>query len=97
MSRRSGRCWAWTARRWIRSCSLRPRADARPRGTAAWHAVTMLINEISRDATLTLQATAGEDTAVSGRRAAAVRHEVTGTLETVTALRAGGWGSSAAG
>jgi CRISPR/Cas system CSM-associated protein Csm3 (group 7 of RAMP superfamily) len=31
---------------------------------------------------------------VSGRRAAAFRHEVTGTLETVTALRAGGWGSS---
>jgi CRISPR/Cas system CSM-associated protein Csm3 (group 7 of RAMP superfamily) len=32
---------------------------------------------------------------VSGRRAAAVRHEVTGMLETITGLRAGGWGSSA--
>ena len=32
---------------------------------------------------------------MSGRRAAAVRHEVTGTLEAVTGLRAGGWGSSA--
>lgn len=32
---------------------------------------------------------------MNGRRAVAVRHEVTGTLETVTALRAGGWGSSA--
>jgi CRISPR/Cas system CSM-associated protein Csm3 (group 7 of RAMP superfamily) len=31
---------------------------------------------------------------VTGRRAAAVRHEVTGTLETVTALRSGGWGAS---
>ena len=31
-----------------------------------------------------------------GRRAAAVRHEVTGTLEAVTALRVGGWGTSAA-
>jgi CRISPR/Cas system CSM-associated protein Csm3 (group 7 of RAMP superfamily) len=31
---------------------------------------------------------------VNGRRAVAVRHEVTGTLETITALRAGGWGSS---
>jgi CRISPR/Cas system CSM-associated protein Csm3 (group 7 of RAMP superfamily) len=32
---------------------------------------------------------------VNGRRDVVVRHEVTGTLETVTALRAGGWGSSA--
>jgi CRISPR/Cas system CSM-associated protein Csm3 (group 7 of RAMP superfamily) len=32
---------------------------------------------------------------VSGRRAAAVRHEVAGTLEAITGLRAGGWGSSA--
>ena len=32
---------------------------------------------------------------MNGRRAVAVRHEVTGTLETVTALRPGGWGSSA--
>jgi CRISPR/Cas system CSM-associated protein Csm3 (group 7 of RAMP superfamily) len=32
---------------------------------------------------------------VNGRRAVAVRHEVTGTMETVTALRPGGWGSSA--
>jgi len=32
----------------------------------------------------------------AGRRAAAVRHEVTGTLEAVTALRVGGWGTSAA-
>lgn len=31
---------------------------------------------------------------MSGRRSAAVRHEVTGTLETVTALRSGGWGAS---
>ena len=31
---------------------------------------------------------------MSGRRAAAVRHEVTGTLETVTALRSGGWDAS---
>ena len=32
---------------------------------------------------------------MNGRRAAAVRHEVAGTLETVTAVRPGGWGSSA--
>jgi CRISPR/Cas system CSM-associated protein Csm3 (group 7 of RAMP superfamily) len=32
---------------------------------------------------------------VNGRRAVAVRHEVTGTLKTVTAVRPGGWGSSA--
>ena len=32
---------------------------------------------------------------MNGRRAVAVRHEVTGTLEAVTAVRAGGWGSSA--
>ena len=32
---------------------------------------------------------------VAGRRAVTVRHEVTGTLETVTALRVGGWGASA--
>ena len=31
---------------------------------------------------------------MSGRRATAVRHEVTGTLEAVTALRAGGWSGS---
>lgn len=31
---------------------------------------------------------------MSGRRSAAVRHEVTGTLETVTALRSGGWAAS---
>src|ERR1035441_9110100 len=37
----------------------------------------------------------GRGAAVSGRRAVTIRHEVTGTLEAVTALRAGGWGSSA--
>ena len=30
----------------------------------------------------------------TGRRAVSVRHEVTGTLEAVSAVRAGGWGSS---